>query len=111
MRFVNGGREAVQQQRPDPSLIKAILQARRWWKLWVEHGSRSLKEIAREEGVNDRYVSQILPLAFLAPDLVAMILDGRQPSSLTAGRLIKHVALPSGWDEQRRVLLTDPAAG
>ena len=58
--------------------------------------------------MNDRYVSQVLPLAFLAPDIVAMILDGRQPPDLTAERLIKHTRLPLDWAEQRRLLITRP---
>jgi hypothetical protein len=40
-----------------------------------------------------------------------MILDGHQPASLTAERLIKHTTLPEDWDAQRRILLTEPAAG
>ena len=58
--------------------------------------------------MNDRYVSQVLPLAFLAPDIVAMILDGRHPPDLTAERLIKHTKLPVDWAQQRRLLIARP---
>jgi hypothetical protein len=44
-----------------------------------------------------------LPLAFLAPDIVEAILQGRQPVELTALRL-KRTRLPLSWVEQRRLL-------
>jgi hypothetical protein len=44
------------------------------------------------EEIGDRYVSSVLPLAFLAPDIVEAIAAGRQPSDLTAHRLIKIAA-------------------
>jgi hypothetical protein len=37
----------------------------------------------------------------LAPDITAAILDGRQPSGLTATMLIEHPHLPLSWQEQR----------
>jgi hypothetical protein len=43
-------------------------------------------------------------LAFLAPDIVEAILDGRQPLELTAERLIRNSRLPISWPEQRRAL-------
>ena len=45
----------------------------------------------------------MLPLAFLAPDIVEAVLDGQHPVELTAVRL-KRVRLPLAWPEQRRVL-------
>jgi hypothetical protein len=45
---------------------------------------------------------------FPAPDLVEMILDGRQPLDLTAERFIKHAKLPMAWAEQRRLLIARP---
>jgi hypothetical protein len=48
----------------------------------------SVAELATVEGVSDRYVSSLLPLALLAPDIVEAIASGRQPPALTAHRLI-----------------------
>jgi hypothetical protein len=53
--------------------------------------------------VHQADVSRALPLAFLAPDIVQAILDGRQPVVLTAARL-RRIRLPHSWVEQRRVL-------
>ena len=45
-------------------------------------------------------------LAFLAPDLLAAILKGEQPESLTAARLLRECrrGLPPDWREQRALL-------
>jgi hypothetical protein len=44
----------------------------------------------------------MLRLAYLAPDIVEAISEGRQPRSLTLAKLISP--LPLAWDEQRRAL-------
>jgi hypothetical protein len=53
------------------------------------------------EGVSDRYVGHLIPLAFLAPDIVARILSGAQPADLTTEVLTKRTDLPLGWIEQK----------
>jgi hypothetical protein len=45
-----------------------------------------------------------LSLAFLAPDIVAAILEGRHPPEVTVEILIKAQRLPLGWEDQRRDL-------
>src|SRR5436309_11357528 len=64
----------------------------------------SIDELAGIEGVSDRYVSSLLPLAFLAPDIVDAVAAGRQPANLTAHRLIRSMELPIGWGAQRQLL-------
>jgi hypothetical protein len=50
------------------------------------------------------YVTRLLRLSFLAPDIVAAILKGEQPAELTASRLAQWKNLPLDWTEQRKVL-------
>jgi hypothetical protein len=64
----------------------------------------TLAEIARDEGVVPSYVTRMLRLAYLAPDIVAAIVDGRQPPELTARRLMDDTRLPLEWTEQRKAL-------
>ena len=45
-----------------------------------------------------------MALTCLAPDIVAAILEGRQPAELTTKTLTIGIELPLAWDEQRRVL-------
>jgi hypothetical protein len=49
-------------------------------------------------------VGHLIPLAFLAPDIVAGILAGTQPVDLTTESLTKRIDLPLDWTEQRMLL-------
>ncbi|MFD1105566.1 recombinase family protein [Sphingobium olei] len=53
---------------------------------------------------HDRSTERIARLAFLAPDIVTAILDGRQPSELTCRKLMKMAAIPMDWKAQREAL-------
>ena len=61
-------------------------------------------DLAKGEGLNRSYVSDILRLAYLAPDITAAILAGRQPETLTLTKLLSYRTLPLDWREQSRVL-------
>jgi DNA invertase Pin-like site-specific DNA recombinase len=87
---------------PDPNLVQTILEARRRLALYTNpHRPMTISEIASREAVNLGDVSRSLQLAFLAPEIVEAILDGRQPVSLTATQLRRLENLPLCWDEQR----------
>jgi DNA invertase Pin-like site-specific DNA recombinase len=91
---------------PVPSLLKALARGRQWYE-WVVAGEVSgRRSIARRVGFDERHVGQILECAFLAPDIVEAILDGRQPPDLTWRRLTRH--LPLSWVEQRKRLGFSP---
>jgi site-specific DNA recombinase len=65
----------------------------------------SLKEIAADEGwISSSYVTRLLRLAFLAPDIVTAIVNGRHPPQLTANRLMDDTRLPLNWSAQRDLL-------
>ena len=50
------------------------------------------------------YVTRVLYVVFLAPDIVRAILQGTQPHQLTANALMRAVPLPIDWVAQRKVL-------
>ena len=58
---------------------------------------------AARHNVDRSHVSRNLPLAFLAPDIVTAIIDGRADPSLTLSR-IKRLKLPASWQDQRKLL-------
>jgi hypothetical protein len=60
---------------------------------------KSMKEIARREGVDDSYVSRMVNLTTLAPDIVAATLDETLPSEITLFELA--AGTPVVWEEQR----------
>ena len=57
----------------------------------------------RYEGITRRYIRRLVGHAFLSPELVEAILQGRQPVELTATRL-SELDLPMDWTEQHRLL-------
>ena len=84
-----------------PSLIRAIARAHAWVDQIVKGEALNQRAIASSIGVNERYVSKILPLAFLAPDITKMILEGRQPSGLSISDCGN---MPMLWNEHRKTL-------
>jgi len=85
----------------DPVLIKAIVRSRHWFDGLVSGEFRSLQEIARAEGVTVRYITRLLPLAFLAPEIVSSVLAGTQSVQLMTEMLTRCVDLPLDWAKQR----------
>lgn len=75
--------------RHDPALIKAVARGHAWFAELASGVVSSIAAIASREGITARYVSRLLPLAFLDPSTVEAILDGRQPTELTAEALTR----------------------
>lgn len=93
---------------PDKKLITLFADAHRWINDLASGRAVSLRDLARQYHRDVGEVSRTLPLAFLAPDIVEAILDGRQPIDLTPRRLKRMAALPYCWDEQRSRLGFQP---
>jgi hypothetical protein len=72
------------------------------WRRRLESGEISdAKALSTKLGLCPRHTARIIPLGYLAPDLVSMILDGRQPAALKLSALTSG-PFPIGWPEQRR---------
>ena len=91
------------RSRVDDTLVKALARAFRWRRLLETGVHGTVDEIARAERINPSYVSRILRLTLLAPDIVEAILDGRQPPALTLARLMKP--FPFDWERQCALFL------
>ena len=85
-------------------LVRLLLRAHAIRARLLEEPSLPLKEIAAERGISSSYVTRLLRLAFLAPDIVSAILNGRHPPQLTANRLMDDTRLPLDWTAQRKLL-------
>jgi DNA invertase Pin-like site-specific DNA recombinase len=77
---------------PDPTLIKLILRARHLRDRMLAE-RLGVGELAAAEGVTISYIASVIRLGFLAPDIVTVILDGRQPIGLTANKLVNDSRL------------------
>ena len=94
-----------QASRCDPALIKAIARGHAWFEELATGRARSLQDLAKRDGITRRYIRRLVDLAFLSPQLVDVILQGRQPIVLTATRLTE-LDLPLDWAEQHRLLVS-----
>ncbi|HVR89844.1 MAG TPA: recombinase family protein, partial [Novosphingobium sp.] len=89
---------------PDPqvSLVRLLVQARRYWSML--RGERiTIGALAAREGVTSSYLTRVVRLAFLAPAVVESIVEGRQGAELTMVRLF-DVGGTTEWVEQEKLL-------
>ncbi len=82
------------------ALQLALARGHRWLAMLEAGEVKSLKEIAEREGVDNSYVSRMVNLTALAPDIVDAILQNTLPDHLTLFDLA--VDPPASWEEQRR---------
>ncbi len=88
----------------DSTLTNAIARAHAWSEALLSGSIASMAEIASRNNVSDSYVKKIMPLAFLAPDIVEGIMAGKQPAHITTQMLIRQMDIPLDWQEQRLAL-------
>jgi hypothetical protein len=89
--------------RRDDRLIALAAEALQARELVLAHPARSLSSIAAEHGKCRTRLRKLVGLSCLAPEIIAAIVEGRQPETLTARRL-HSTALPLEWAQQSRVL-------
>jgi hypothetical protein len=91
--------------QPDGTLVKALARAWRWQRMLDDGIYTTVSDIGDAENISKSYISRILRLALLAPDLVEAILEGSTDLALMLERLERP--LPASWEEQRgRILST-----
>jgi hypothetical protein len=81
------------------ALVRALARAFRWPRMLDEGVCGTIEELAKREKVNRAYISRVLRLTLLAPDVVEAILDGRQPEGMRLEDLLD--GLPVEWEDQR----------
>ena len=75
--------------RVDNAMVKALARAFRWRRMLDDGVHATLEDLARAKGVARPYVSRVLRLTLLAPEIVEAILDGRQPAELQLDDLLE----------------------
>ncbi|MCZ8146376.1 MAG: hypothetical protein O9325_00815 [Roseomonas sp.] len=86
----------------DTTLVKALARAFRWRRQMETGRYGTINELAAAEKINSSYVSRLLRLTLLAPDIVEAILDGRQSAGMTLPALMDP--FPVEWERQREAL-------
>lgn len=93
------GNSASRQPRIDRELILALARARSWIRMLCRGEVADTAEIAQRHGLSEPHVRRLLRLAYLAPDIVEAIVEGRQPRTLTVKLLLQGI--PLDWSDQR----------
>jgi hypothetical protein len=93
------GADWAPRPRVDNAMVKALARAFRWRKMLDTGVRATLEDLAKAKGIGKTYVSQVLRLTLLAPEMVEAILDGRQPSELQLDDLLE--GFPLDWAERR----------
>ena len=84
--------------RVDSALLKALARGFRWRKLLEKGHFATIQEIAEAENINPSYVSRLLRMTLLAPEIVEAILAGRKPEGLTMAKAMRP--FPLEWRRQ-----------
>ena len=100
-----GGRKEMQfpegassQRKMDNTLIKALARAFRWKRMLESGEFTTIAELAEREGIAPSYMTRVMRLTLLSPDIVGAILDGAQVPELALGRLLEP--FPEDWRQQ-----------
>lgn len=91
---------ATQARRTDSTLVKALARAFRWKRMLESGEFATIADLAEREGIASSYMTRVLRLTLLAPDIVEAILEGTQGPEVPLVRVLKP--FPAEWDEQRR---------
>ena len=89
---------------PDESLIRLLLTARRWWAELAK-GEFDITALSVRENVSASWMTRVVRLAFLAPDVVEAVLAGKTKVGIDAKALLTGGAIPSAWAKQAELLL------
>ena len=99
------GNSTDEPRKINEELLQMVVRTKRWFDGLNSGKYQTLVAIAKEERLHKSYVSRLLSVAFLAPDIVERILVGDHAATLTPERLRKACPLPMSWDDQRAILL------
>ena len=95
--------------RPDETLIRALARAHRWKRMLEQGRCRSTAEIAEAKKIDRSFVSRLLRLTLLAPDIQEAILEGRQAKGIQLEELTQ--AMPGAWGRQQRLFSSQRHGG
>ncbi|QFT94260.1 hypothetical protein FIU86_15525 [Roseovarius sp. THAF9] len=89
---------APQPRRADNTLVKALARAFRWKRMLESGEYATIGDLAKREGIAHSYMTRVLRLNLLAPNIVEAILDGKQGPELTLARALEP--FPLDWEKQ-----------
>lgn len=97
------------ERTPDNTLVKALARAFRWKRMLESGEFISAAELAEREGIAPSYLTRVLRLTLLEPDIVEAVLDGTQPPGVALDRVLREV--PLQWKERANAPCSDTPTG
>ena len=104
VRLVQPGGGLAVQDYPDRTVVRLIARARAWWAV-LAAGEADIKALASTEQLSPSYVTRVVRLAFLAPEVVEAALRGGLRGSIDGAALLATDAVPESWNEQAQRFL------
>ncbi len=96
---------AEDRAQADPGLLRIVARAHDFLDRLIQDPDLTVPAIASQERLTIGYLSRLLRLPSLAPDIVTAIIHGKHPPELSAKRLMQlALKLPTDWAEQRKLL-------
>ena len=89
---------AAHSRRTDNTLVKALARAFRWKRMLESDEFATIAELAEREGIATSYMTRVLRLTLLAPDIIEAILDGKQGPEVTLAQVLEP--FPLTWQHQ-----------
>lgn len=93
---------AEQPRRTDNTLVKALARAFRWKRMLESGEFATIAELAERERIAPSYMTRVLRLTLLAPDIVEAILEGKQGPQVTLAMMLEQ--FPLAWEAQQSYL-------
>jgi len=100
-----GGRKEMQlpdrvrpERTADNTLVKALARAFRWKRMLEGGEFATIAELAEREGIASSYMTRVLRVTLLAPDIVEAILAGKQGPEVTLVSVLER--FPTEWKDQ-----------
>jgi len=97
---------ATQPRKTDNTLVKALARAFRWKRMLESGEFATIAELAEREGIAPSYMTRVLRLTLLAPDIVEAILDGTQGPEVTLAQVLEP--FPVEWQRQEMSFNPNP---
>ncbi len=89
-------------RRQDETLVRALARAFRWKRMLESGKYATIAELAKGEKTAPSYLTRVMRLTLLAPDIAEAILGGQQGSDYEATLAGLMEPFPLEWEEQRR---------
>jgi hypothetical protein len=99
----NGAPAVIEKPCVDSTLVKALARAFRWKKMLESGQFTTITELAEHENLALTYMTRVLRLSLLAPDIVEMILEGMQPPEMTLATMLEP--FPVEWERRREAMI------